>query len=100
MGCFSRGNPKLLFTDLPGTGPIGFRECHVKPDWLLIYRIDEGELMLFLSSNRDAIADQEIDDQLADERDAKVDKMFRLSAAQLRQDQEQHKAYNEKVHVG
>ena len=49
MGCFSRGYPKLLFTDLPGTGPIGFRESHVKPDWLLIYRIDEGELMLFLS---------------------------------------------------
>ena len=28
---------------------IGFRECHIKPDWLLIYRIDEGELILFLS---------------------------------------------------
>lgn len=26
----------------------GFRECHIKPDWLLIYRIDEDELMLFL----------------------------------------------------
>lgn len=26
----------------------GFRECHIKPDWLLIYRIDDGELELFL----------------------------------------------------
>lgn len=28
---------------------IGFRECHVQPDWLLIYRIDGDELILFLS---------------------------------------------------
>lgn len=27
----------------------GFRECHIQPDWLLIYRIDNGELLLFLS---------------------------------------------------
>ena len=27
----------------------GFRECHIQPDWLLIYRIDEDELLLFLS---------------------------------------------------
>jgi mRNA interferase YafQ len=25
-----------------------FRECHVEPDWLLIYRIDSSELELFL----------------------------------------------------
>ena len=25
-----------------------FRECHIEPDWLLIYRIDEGVLELFL----------------------------------------------------
>ena len=25
-----------------------FRECHVKPDWLLIYSIDDEELELFL----------------------------------------------------
>lgn len=24
----------------------GHRECHVEPDWLLIYRIDEGGLTL------------------------------------------------------
>ena len=28
---------------------IGFRECHIQPDWLLVYRIDEEELFLFLS---------------------------------------------------
>lgn len=27
----------------------GFRECHIKPDWLLIYRINNNELYLFLS---------------------------------------------------
>lgn len=26
----------------------GFRECHVEPDWLLIYRIDNDILSLFL----------------------------------------------------
>ena len=26
-----------------------FRECHITPDWLLIYRIDGDELILFLS---------------------------------------------------
>ena len=25
-----------------------FRECHIEPDWLLIYRIDEEILTLFL----------------------------------------------------
>ena len=25
-----------------------YRECHIKPDWLLIYRIDKDELELFL----------------------------------------------------
>ena len=28
-----------------------FRECHVKPDWLLIYSIDNDELELFLFRN-------------------------------------------------
>lgn len=26
----------------------GYRECHIKPDWLLIYRIEEDELVLVL----------------------------------------------------
>ncbi|MBR2800974.1 MAG: type II toxin-antitoxin system YafQ family toxin [Erysipelotrichaceae bacterium] len=25
---------------------IGFRECHIQPDWLLIYKIDKGSLIL------------------------------------------------------
>ena len=27
----------------------GFRECHIEPDWLLIYRVNDTELLLFLS---------------------------------------------------
>ena len=27
---------------------VGFRECHIKPDWLLIYLIDNEELELLL----------------------------------------------------
>ena len=27
----------------------GFRECHISPDWLLIYRVDGDDLILFLS---------------------------------------------------
>ena len=27
----------------------GFRECHVQPDWLLVYRIDEEEAYVFLA---------------------------------------------------
>lgn len=27
----------------------GFRECHITPDWLLIYQIREKELILFLA---------------------------------------------------
>jgi mRNA interferase YafQ len=27
----------------------GCRECHVTPDWLLIYEIDNGELILHLT---------------------------------------------------
>ncbi len=26
-----------------------FRECHIQPDWLLIYKIDNGNLLLILS---------------------------------------------------
>lgn len=26
----------------------GFRECHIEPDWLLVYRIQEKELLLLL----------------------------------------------------
>ena len=27
----------------------GYRECHIQPDWLLIYRIEEGLLVLALA---------------------------------------------------
>ena len=28
---------------------IGFRECHVAPNWLLVYAIDKGQLILTAS---------------------------------------------------
>lgn len=28
---------------------IGFRECHIQPDWLLVYAIDQGQLILTAS---------------------------------------------------
>ncbi len=28
---------------------IGFRECHIEPDWLLIYAVDQGQLILTAS---------------------------------------------------
>lgn len=28
---------------------IGFRECHILPDWLLVYAIDKGKLLLTAS---------------------------------------------------
>jgi len=28
---------------------VGMRECHITPDWLLIYEIDNGELILYLT---------------------------------------------------
>ena len=27
----------------------GLRECHITPDWLLIYQVKDSELILFLS---------------------------------------------------
>ena len=30
----------------------GCRECHITPDWLLIYEIDNGELILYLTRTR------------------------------------------------
>lgn len=27
----------------------GFRECHIEPDWVLVYRLNEEELILSLS---------------------------------------------------
>lgn len=30
-------------------GYKGFRECHITPDWLLVYQVIENELILFLA---------------------------------------------------
>lgn len=27
-----------------------FRECHIEPDWLLVYRIEESELILYATA--------------------------------------------------
>ncbi|WP_278866066.1 type II toxin-antitoxin system YafQ family toxin [Varibaculum cambriense] len=40
--------PKHRDHDLGGNFR-GFRECHIKPDWLLVYRIDGEDLILFLN---------------------------------------------------
>lgn len=28
---------------------IGCRECHIQPNWLLVYRIDNNDLILYLT---------------------------------------------------
>jgi mRNA interferase YafQ len=41
----------LKYRDHPLQGRFAeFRECHIKGDWLLVYRMEEGRLMLFLHS--------------------------------------------------
>ena len=38
------------YRDHPLVGDYsGCRECHISPDWLLIYEIDGGELFLYLT---------------------------------------------------
>lgn len=38
------------YRDHPLVGDYsGSRECHITPDWLLIYEIDGGELFLYLT---------------------------------------------------
>lgn len=29
-------------------GYEGFRECHIAPDWLLVYRVEDEDLILYL----------------------------------------------------
>ena len=31
---------------------IGFRECHIQPDWLLVYRVEDDILVLTLARTR------------------------------------------------
>ena len=40
-------DPKYHDHDLSGVFS-GFRECHIQPDWLLVYRVEKNELELFL----------------------------------------------------
>ena len=40
--------PKYKDHDLTGSF-TGFRECHITPDWLLIYQVDGQELILYLT---------------------------------------------------
>ena len=40
--------PKYRDHDLTGNW-VGHRECHVQPDWLLIYRIEDDDLILVLA---------------------------------------------------
>jgi len=40
--------PKFRDHDLTGRW-TGHRECHIQPDWLLIYRIEEDDLILVLT---------------------------------------------------
>lgn len=38
-----------IFHDHPLLGEFkDFRECHIQPDWLLIYSVDDEELELYL----------------------------------------------------
>ena len=34
--------------DLQGNW-VGYRECHIQPDWLLIYKVDNDELILWMT---------------------------------------------------
>ncbi len=44
------GTLPAVYKDHPLTGNwIGHRECHVTPDWLLIYKIENGILVLTLT---------------------------------------------------
>lgn len=37
------------YKDYPLVGNwIGHRECHIEPDWLLVYKIEKNELILVL----------------------------------------------------
>lgn len=37
---------------------VGYRECHVKPDWLLIYRITKDELVLVRTGTHQDLFDE------------------------------------------
>ena len=39
--------PKYCDHDLSGNF-VGCRECHIQPDWLMIYEVDDSQLFLYL----------------------------------------------------
>lgn len=51
IGLLAAGQPlPARYKDHPLSGDyIGCRECHITPDWLLIYEINGGELILYLT---------------------------------------------------
>lgn len=40
--------PEKYKDHLLGGDYYGYRECHIEPDWLLVYKIDDKELTLIL----------------------------------------------------
>ena len=47
--CAGRPLPEQ-YKDHPLAGPYArFRDCHIEPDWILIYRLDDGQLQLVLA---------------------------------------------------
>jgi mRNA interferase YafQ len=36
---------------------VDFRECHIKPDWLLIYRLEPGKLILVRTGSHSELFD-------------------------------------------
>lgn len=50
VNTLAAGNPlDARYRDHNLTGNYrGFRECHIEPDWLLVYRIEAEDLELFL----------------------------------------------------
>lgn len=47
LACGEKLGPRYHDHELTGDY-IGFRECHVQPDWLLVYRVEQDELEHFL----------------------------------------------------
>lgn len=36
----------------------GYRECHIQPDWLLVYRYEGGELLLYRTGTHGDLFDK------------------------------------------
>ena len=47
LACGEKLDPKYKDHVLSGSSQ-NCRECHIRPDWLLIYKIDKGNLILYL----------------------------------------------------